>query len=126
MVSGQSNVTMSLMGLFYCNLASAVYLGYIRFWKNKAYSKVELVNEAFVATISLQMAWFTDYIPTPERQYEFGWYVIFTTVLFILFNMYFILKSQVQIIYLLAVKYCRLFKRRLDKLFPGEIQSTDA
>ena len=68
------------------NLANTIYLGQIRAWKDPYWHRLETMNELFVSLVSFYCVCFTDFVPTPEQQYDFGWHATGLTLLFVLIN----------------------------------------
>ena len=70
----------------FMNLANTIYLGKIRAWIDPKWFRMEQVNEFFVSLICYYCVCFTDFVPTPEQQYDFGWHAIGIALVFILIN----------------------------------------
>ena len=87
----------------------SIYLGKVRAWKGQSLYWLELVNEWFVSCACYGIVLFTDFVPTPELQYNYGWLVISFTLLFIAVNLFYLLRAQLWTLWLVFKKYCKLF-----------------
>ena len=87
------------------NLANTIYLAKIRAWKDPKWHRIETMNELFVALVCYYSVLFTDFVRTPEQQYDFGWQAIGLTLLFIIINILLLIWAQAREVRLFYLKY---------------------
>ena len=56
-----------------------------------------------IQVASFHLMLFTDYIPEPNQQYEYGWYLIYALGFQVAINMYYIIRSIVRLIRLCLI-----------------------
>lgn len=60
------------------------------------------------------LIFYTDWIPNADMQYQLGWVLILIVFICFICNLMLILKIGSRSIYLLAIKYARVIKRKLN------------
>ena len=81
-----------------------IYAGGVMPHEMKSVNKIDLVNEFIIKIIFLHLFFFTDWVPSKELQYNFGWSMNIFVALLILFNTFFIVKAGGYSIYLVLLK----------------------
>jgi len=54
--------------------------------------------------VTLHLLFFTDWVADPIKQYAFGWSMIGLIAILVCFNLYFVLKFGIKMVYLGVVK----------------------
>ena len=104
-VTGESKVSMTLLGLRWLNLFNTIYIGSAKFWLYRPYTYLEMFNELLVAMVCYEIVWFTDFLPTPEAQYEHGWFTIYTAGVFLFVNFCCMMSDFYKTMSLFYIKY---------------------
>ena len=68
------------MVLFYANLTSTIYFGFIKPYASRFMNRVELSNEMGVTFICYFTLVFTDFVETVEAQFDGAWLMIYSVI----------------------------------------------
>ena len=90
-VKDQDDCWIQIMGLLFMNLANSMYLGGALAWAPRAYYRMDIINDWFIGTVSIHQVLFTEFVYNPELRYYYGWQTIAIVLVFIIFNMIFVI-----------------------------------
>ena len=78
--------------------------------------RMELFNEAMVASITYHLFMFTDALPSVTAQYLIGWSLVGNLSLMLAVNSFFVVKGIVNKFRLLYIKKMKIYKAKKSKL----------
>ena len=98
------------MGLLGLNIVMTLHLGHIRPFNTVYLNRIYLFNEYMIGVVSAHMLFFSDWLPEQHTQHQAGWSMCYWIIFTIIVNMLFVLYWFARSIWLLLVKYYRLYK----------------
>ena len=98
--------------LYLCNLLCGLYSGYFAPKLLISVNRLERLNEFLIQFCSVCLFFFTDYIPDPETQYNYGFILISLMTLLMLSNLAVTFKEAAGSIFLVLKKYYNRIKPR--------------
>ena len=79
--SGLQIMIITYMNLFFC-----IYVTHFKPYKSLKDNKIACFNESVIYLLSILMSSFTDFDPSPERQYNIGWAFIIVCIICFIVN----------------------------------------
>ena len=105
-----------LLCIFLLNLFMMIYQGNNRPLDNRQKNRIEFSNEIFIAASTIHLVFFTDWIPDKEMQYSLGWSMLGIISMCMFYNLSYVFYYGFKSLYLMAVKYYRLLKFKINQL----------
>ena len=84
--------------------------------KSPRQNKILLFNELMIQFISIHVLLFTDWVISEDDKFYYGWYICFWISVMILFNMQFVVRYTVRVMYLVILRQYYIIESYSDFL----------
>ena len=93
------------MSLFFVSTGMIIYLLCFSPFEDPFFTKIEVMNEVTAIFLLYTMLCFTDWIPSAERRYIYGWFFIGFASLNMIVHIFLLFKENFYVLYLVWVRY---------------------
>jgi len=114
-------IAIIFLALFF--LGVGIYHGYVMPYQFLKINQKELANELFFGAHLYMTMCYTDFVTTPEAQFDAGWIHTYVLLVQFVFNFYFLLKD---IIYTLMLCVIKAYRWVMDDPTGRAIKAKDA
>ena len=109
-----SKAYIQIMAILFCNIFMIIYIGQLMPMRSPLQNRILLFNELMVQFISIHVMLFTDWVTSEDDKFFYGWHICFWISVMILYNMQFVIRYTVRVIYLVIKKYFNVFESYID------------